>query len=144
MFVMADGSRFFSIEDISEDDYLLLSNLKLDKIPLILRFLFVDILWINTKDFNVSKIAAAAYWKLFILWYKDEDNIGTIDMICRAVCISVQTKQTAIYNEIQGWFNDFIFTKASSDESGFALRVMELFFEQKNFDVSIILNALDE
>ena len=99
---------------------------------------------INKKDFNAAKIAAAAYWKLFILWYKDEDNIGTIDMICRAVCISVQTKQTAIYNEIQGWFNDFIFTKASSDESGFALRVMELFFEQKNFDVSIILNALDE
>ena len=62
-------------------------------------------------------------------------------MIRRAVCISVQTKQTAIYNEIQGWFNDFIFTKASRDESGFALRVMELFFEQKNFNVSIILNA---
>ena len=144
MFVMADGSRFFSIEDISEDDYLLLSNLKLDKIPLILRALIADILWINKKDFNAAKIAAAAYWKLFILWYKDEDNIGTIDMIRRAVCISVQTKQTAIYNEIQGWFNDFIFTKASRDESGFALRVMELFFEQKNFNVSIILNALDE
>lgn len=140
MFVMADGSRFFSIEDISEDDYLLLSNLKLDKIPLILRALIADILWINKKDFNVAKIAADAYWKLFILWYKDEDNIGTIDMIRRAVCISVQTKQTAIYNEIQGWFNDFIFTKASRDESGFALRVMELFFEQKNFNVSIILN----
>lgn len=144
MFVMADGSRYFSIEDMSKDDYLLLSNLELDKIPLILRALVADILWINKKDFNAAQIAADAYWKLFILWYKDADNIGTIDMIRRAVCISVQTKQTAIYNEIQGWFNDFIFTKASRDESGFALRVMELFFEQKNFDVSIILNVLDE
>ena len=96
MFVMADGSRYFSIEDMSKDDYLLLSNLELDKIPLILRALVADILWINKKDFNAAQIAADAYWKLFILWYKDADNIGTIDMIRRAVCISVQTKQTAI------------------------------------------------
>ena len=112
MFVMADGSRTFSIEDISEEDYLILHNLELDKIPLTLRALIADILWTNKKEFNAAKIAADAYWKLFILWYSDEDNIDTIDMIRRAVCISVQTKQTTLYNEIQEWFNDFIDTKA--------------------------------
>lgn len=35
MFVMADGSRTFSIEDISEDDYLILHSLELEKMPLI-------------------------------------------------------------------------------------------------------------
>lgn len=52
MFVMADGSRTFSIEDISEDDYLILHNLELDKMPLTLRALIADILWTNKKEFN--------------------------------------------------------------------------------------------
>ena len=144
MFVMADGSRTFSIEDISEDDYLILHSLELDKMPLILRALIADILWTNKKEFNAAKIAADAYWKLFMLWYTDEDNVGTIDMIRRAVCISVQTKQTTLYNEIQEWFNEFIDTKAASAEGFFSLRIMELFFKQKNFDVSIILKVLDD
>lgn len=144
MFVMADGSRTFSIEDISEDDYLILHSLKLEKMPLILRALIADILWTNKKEFNAAKIAANAYWELFMLWYTDEDNVGTIDMIRRAVCISVQTKQTTLYNEIQEWFNEFIDTKAASAEGFFSLRIMELFFKQKNFDVSIILKVLDD
>lgn len=144
MFVMADGSRTFSIEDISEDDYLILHSLKLEKMPLILRALIADILWTNKKEFSAAKIAADAYWKLFMLWYTDEDNVGTIDMIRRAVCISVQTKQTTLYNEIQEWFNEFIDTKVASAEGFFSLRIMELFFKQKNFDVSIILKVLDD
>lgn len=144
MFVMADGSRTFSIEDISEDDYLILHSLKLEKMPLILRALIADILWTNKKEFSAAKIAANAYWKLFMLWYTDEDNVGTIDMIRRAVCISVQTKQTTLYNEIQEWFNEFIDTKAASAEGFFSLKIMELFFKQKNFDVFIILKVLDD
>ena len=144
MFVMADGSRTFSIEDISEDDYLILHSLELDKMPLILRALIADILWTNKKEFSAAKTAADAYWKLFMLWYTDEDNVGTIDMIRRAVCISVQTKQTTLYNEIQEWFNEFIDTKAASAEGFFSLKIMELFFKQKNFDVFIILKVLDD
>lgn len=144
MFVMSDGSRTFSIDDISEDDYLVLQNLELDKIPLSLRALIADLLWTKKKKFDAAKIAADAYWQLFKLWYKDEDNIGTLDMIRRAACISAQTKQTTLYNEIQEWFKEFIDTRAASTEGFFALRVMELFFEQKYFDVSVILKVLDD
>ena len=144
MFVMSDGSRTFSIDDISEDDYLVLKNLELDKIPLILRALIADLLWTKKKKFDAAKIAADAYCQLFKQWYKNEDNIGTLDMIRRAVCIAAQTKQTALYNEIQEWLKEFIDTRAASTEGFFALRVMELFFEQKHFDVSVILKVLDD
>lgn len=144
MFVMADGSRTFSIEDISEDDYLILHSLKLEKMPLILRALIADILWTNKKEFSAAKIAANAYWELFILWYRDDDNVGTIDIIRRAVCISAQTKQTLLFEKIQGWFVDFLEKKAANNDGFFALRVMELFFGQKNFDVSIFLPVLDD
>lgn len=144
MFVMADGSRTFSIEDISEDDYLILHSLELDKMPLILRALIADILWTNKKEFNAAKIAANAYWELFTFWYRDDDNVGTIDIIRRAVCISAQTKQTLLFEKIQGWFVDFLEKKAANNDGFFALRVMELFFGQKNFDVSIFLPVLDD
>ena len=144
MFVMADGSRTFSIEDISEDDYLILHSLKLEKMPLILRALIADILWTNKKEFNAAKIAANAYWELFTLWYRDDDNVGTIDIIRRAVCISAQTKQTLLFEKIQGWFVDFLEKKAANNDGFFALRVMELFFGQKNFDVSLFLPVLDD
>ena len=144
MFVMADGSRTFSIEDISEDDYLILHSLKLEKMPLILRALIADILWTNKKEFNAANIAANAYWELFTFWYRDDDNVGTIDIIRRAVCISAQTKQTLLFEKIQGWFVDFLEKKAANNDGFFALRVMELFFGQKNFDVSIFLPVLDD
>lgn len=144
MFVMADGSRTFSIEDISEDDYLILHSLKLEKMPLILRALIADILWTNKKEFSAAKIAANAYWELFTLWYRDDDNVGTIDIIRRAVCISAQTKQTLLFEKIQGWFVDFLEKKAANNDGFFVLRVMELFFGQKNFDVSIFLPVLDD
>ena len=77
MFVMADGSRYFSIEDMSKDDYLLLSNLELDKIPLILRALVADILWINKKDFNAAQIAADAFrYKQNKLQYITKYKVG--------------------------------------------------------------------
>lgn len=144
MFVIADGSRTFSIEDISEDDYLILHSLKLEKMPLILRALIADILWTNKKEFNAAKIAANAYWELFTFWYRDDDDVGTIDIIRRAVCISAQTKQTLLFEKIQGWFVDFLEKKAANNDGFFALRVMELFFGQKNFDVSIFLPVLDD
>lgn len=143
MFVMADGRRTFSVDDISEEEYSKLSELQLDKIPLILRALIADILWVNKKKFDAAQVAAIAYWELFTLWYKDDDNVGTIDMLRRAVCISAQTKQTILYDEIQEWFIEFVENNAANSDGFFAIRVMELFFEQKNFDVSIFLPVLD-
>ena len=143
MFVMADGRRTFSVDDISEEEYSKLSELQLDIIPLILRALIADILWVNKKKFDSAQVAATAYWELFTLWYKDDDNVGTIDMLRRAVCISAQTKQTTLYDEIQEWFIEFVEKNAANNDGFFAIRVMELFFEQKNFDVSIFLPVLD-
>lgn len=65
-------------------------------------------------------------------------------MIRRAVCISVQTKQDTLYNEIQEWLNNFIKSNTASSDGFFLLRIIELFFYQKGFDVSIFLKVLDD
>lgn len=143
MSVMADGRRTFFIDDISEEEYSKLSQLQFDKIPLILRALIADILWVNKKKYDAAQVAATAYWDLFTLWYKDNDNVGTIDMLRRAVCISAQTKQVLLQGKIQEWFIEFVEKKAGKNDGFFALRVMELFFEEKNIDVSLFLPVLD-
>lgn len=143
MLIMADGQRTFSIEDITDDNYELLKDIDFRRVPLVLRALIADILWTQKKNFNASQIASEAYWELFQSWYMNKDNIGTLDMIRRAVCISVQTNQSALYSRICEWFNDFLTHEATNGDAFFTLRIMELFLEQKNYDVSPFLLVLD-
>ena len=121
MLVFADGTRTFSVDDITEDNYTNLHNLELNEIPLILRARIADILWTNKKEFDVAKIAADTYWQLFKLWYMDEDVIGSLDMLRRAVCITTQIKYNELHIEIHQWFNDFIDTKVTSLDAFFSL-----------------------
>lgn len=100
MCIMTDGQRTFSVEDITDDDYEILKAIDFHKIPLVLRALVADILWTQKKEFKASQIAAETYWELFQLLYTDRNNIGTLDMIRRAVCISVQTNQMSLYSRI--------------------------------------------
>lgn len=144
MLTMADGSRTFSIEDITEEDYLMLETMDLNRVPLVLRTLISDILWSQRKVYGAAKVAAEAYWDLFILWFADDDNVGTIDMIRRAVCISVQIKYESLFSDICAWVNDFISQKAVTIDGFFSLRLMELFAEQKMYDVSVFLDVLDQ
>ena len=143
MFVMVDGRRAFAVEDITDDDYEILKAIDFQRLPLILRSLVADILWTQKKEFQAAKIAAEAYWALCQLWYVDGDDLGTLHMIRRAVCISVQTNQTSLYLRICKWFEDYLVHRAAHRDCPISLRIMELFVEQKNIDVSSFLPVLD-
>ena len=143
MFVFNDGRRTFAVEDLTDDDYELLKNVDFYKLPLILRALVADILWTLKKNFEAGKIAAEAYWDLFLLWYEDENNTSRLDAIKRAVCISAQTKQRDLYAKISSWTNDFLSYHVKNEEIYFSLRIMELFAAQKDYDVSAFLPVLD-
>lgn len=144
LFTMADGRRTFSVEDITEEDFSMLEAMELNRVPLVLRALISDILWSQRKVYSAAILAAEAYWNLFILWYRDDDNIGTIDMIRRAVCISLQIKHESLFLDICAWVNDFISQKAVTIDGFFSLRLMELFAEQKMYDVSAFPDVLDQ
>lgn len=144
MFTMADGSRTFSVEDITEEDFLMLETMELNRVPLVLRALISDILWSQRKVYCAAKVAAEAYWDLFKLWFTDDENVGTIDMIRRAVCISIQIKHESLFLDICTWADAHIFQKAVTLDGFFSLRVMELFAEQKIYDVSAFPDILDK
>lgn len=143
MFVVADGKRTFSVEDITDKNYEILKAIDFHKLPLVLRTLVGDILWTQKKDFQAAQIAAEAYWDLFQLCYTDENNFRALDMLRRAVCISVQTKQISLYSNICLWIDDFFSNKAVYGDDFFSLKIIELFAEQKDYDVSSFLPVLD-
>lgn len=143
MFTYKDGSRSFAIEDITETDYQILEKADLDRLPLALRSLISDILWTQRKNYPASQIAAQSYWEAFQQVYKDRKYYEALNPLKRAVCISQQIKLQALYSEIYNWFcNDFI-GQATLINVFCALRIMELFFEQKSTDFSLIVNAVD-
>lgn len=143
MFIYKDGSRSFAIEDITETDYRILEKAELDRLPLALRSLISDILWTQRKNYPASQIAAQSYWEAFQQVYKDRKYYEALNPLKRAVCISQQIKLQALYSEIYNWFcNDFI-GQATMINVFCALRIMDLFFEQKSTDFSLIVNAVD-
>lgn len=144
MLTMADGRRTFSVEDITEEDFSMLKAMDLNIVPLVLRALISDILWSQRKVYCAAKVAAQAYWDLFKLWFSEDDNVGTLDMIRRAVCISIQIKHESLFSDICVWVNDFISQNAVTIDGFFSLRLMELFVEQKKYDVSAFPDILDK
>ena len=144
MFTMADGRKTFSVEDITEEDFSMLEALDFNRVPLVLRVLISDILWSQRKVYFAAKVAAETYWDLFKLWFTEDDNVGTINMVRRAVCISIQIKHESLFSDICAWVNDFISQKAVMIDGFFSLRLMELFAEQKRYDVSAFPDILDQ
>lgn len=143
IFVMANGQRKFAIEDITDDDYKMLKTVDFQRLPLVLRSLLADIFWTQKKEFEAAKIAAEAYWEMFQLCHIDNDGLRTLDMIKRATCISVQTKQESLYSEICAWVNDYFTNGDIRGNVFWNLEIIELFVEQKGFDVSLFLPVLD-
>ena len=141
-FVGADGYRTFSIEDITDLDYKILRSIDFHKLPLALRALVADVLWTQKEEINAAQIAAEAYWELFQLYYA-EDDYRTLNAIRRAVCISLQTKQSSLWLSINKWISNFLKNDAVNADNSFSLRIMEVFAEQKKYDVAPFLPILD-
>lgn len=143
MFTFKDGSRSFAIEDITETDYQILEKTELDRLPLALRSLISDILWTQRKNYPASQIAAQSYWESFQQVYKVRKYYEALNPLKRAVCISQQIKFQALYSKIYDWFCNTFIGEATHIDAFCALRIMELFFEQKSTDLSLIIKAVD-
>lgn len=138
-----DGSRTFGIEDITENDFHLLTSIELEKLPLPLKALLSDVLWSQRKNYGASQIAVHSYWEIFQLLYESKKYNQALNPLKRAVCISIQTNSQSIYSVIYEWFcNQFICNVVNVDVFC-SLRIMELFFDQKNTDFSLIVSAAD-
>ncbi len=130
-FMVWEGKRTFSLEDMTEEDYEVLKEIDLDKIPLNLRARIADLLWTQKKEYNSALVAAQAYLDLFKLWYSAEDWIGTLDMIKRAIYISAQINNSEIYEDSCNILYTEVLQLAGEDEGFLSLRLLDILLEQK-------------
>ena len=66
-FVLADGSRTFSLEDLTDAEYTLLYSLELNQVPALLGVRIADILWIKKNDYIMAHLAVELSFKLYVI-----------------------------------------------------------------------------
>ncbi len=111
--------------------------------PLGLTALLSDILWTQKRDYKASQIAAQSYFELFKTAFSKKEYHESLNHLRRAVCISTQTNSKSIYAQLYTWFCNFITNDAMNIDLFISIRIMELFFENKNTDVSLIIPVID-
>ncbi len=141
--MVIEGKRTFSVEDLKEDDYTLLSLIDLSKIPLNLRARIADILWLEKKDYKAAKIAAESYFELFNLWYDENKWFESLNMIKRAIYISAQINIKELYNNCCQTIYDHIIALNGNDEHFLSISLIEVIYHQSYGDFSSIIEVLN-
>lgn len=142
-YMIWEGKRTYAIEDITDDDYLLLESIDLCKVPLNLRARITDILWTQKKMYPAAIVAAESYLKLFEMLFKDDDWVGVIDNIKRAIYISAQVKKNDIYDDSCKAVWDHIVRINGEDEHFLSITLIEIVLEQSYGDLDVLIQILD-
>lgn len=138
-----EGKRTYAIEDITDDDYLLLESIDLCKVPLNLRARITDILWTQKKMYSAAIVAAESYLKLFEMLFKDDDWVGGIDNIKRAIYISAQVKKNDMYDDSCKAVWAHIVRINGEDEHFLSITLIEIVLEQSYGDLNVLIQILD-
>ena len=136
-FMVWEGKRTFSIEDLTEDDYKTMESLVLEQLPINIRARIADVLWTQKKNYKAAIVAAKAYYELFCLFFTDEDWVGTLDMIKRTLFISAQINQKDIYNEAGDRLFNHVVKVNGQDKDFQSLRLLDILVEQEYGDFKI-------
>lgn len=142
-FMVWEGKRTFSIEDLTEDDYKIMESLELEQLPINLRARVADVFWTQKKNYKAAIVAAKAYYELFCMLFTDEDWVGTLDLIKRTLFISAQINQKDIYNEAGAkLFNHVV--KVNGQDKGFqSLRLLDILVEQGYGEFTVLLSVVE-
>ena len=143
-YIRWEGHRTFAIEDISEEDYVLLSEVELDKVPSNLRARIADILWTQKKVYKSAEVAAKAYLEVFNKVFSDDDWVGSLDLINRAIYISAQVGKQELYDECCQTIYNHVIRLNGRDEYFLSIHLIEILLQQKFGDMDKILQILNE
>ena len=141
-FVMADGRRSFSVEDLSENDYALLYSLDFDKLPKLLQIRIADILWKEKRDYKMALLSARLCYELYLYFFDAAKWTQCYKFIFHAVNLSTQLKDKELGTYLQGVY-DKIIELNGEDDSLLCLSLINLLTSSKWDDYSAILVILD-
>lgn len=139
-----EGKRTYSLEDISEDDYNILSALDHQKLPLNIRARITDILWVQKRNYRMAIIAAESYHELFNLLFKDDDWFIIFKAIKRAAQITLQINKTDLHEKICQTIYNHLVRIDGADAQFLSISLIEFLMENSYGDSNSILAIIDK
>ncbi len=141
-YIWQDGSRSFSIEDISESEIIDLKSLDLMKLPLIVRAQICDVLWSVKGNYKLALVAADAYFELFDETFDSENWIECVNMVSRAVILAAKLNDSNKLDKYMNCIYESIVRLNGSDKLFFSTQLITLLLNQKykcDYNVLILI-----
>ena len=126
-----DGSKSFSIEDISDKNISSLVSLDLTRLPLPVRAQICDVLWDLKGDYKQALTAADTYFELFDETYDPENWIDCVNMISRAVILAAKLNDSSRLTKYMDHVYDCVIRLNGSDKLFFTTQMITLLIGQK-------------
>ena len=137
------GRRSFSIEDISDAEYELLKELEIERLPLYLRAKLADVLWTTKKWYKYATVAAVSYLDLFKNNFSDDDWVSSLDMMRRALFISLQINNLNLCQECHELLYGHLLRINGEDENFLSINLVEIVLSGKKQCGEDLLNIIE-
>lgn len=144
LIILSNGNRSFSIQDMTEEHYSLLSELDLTKLPVNLQARAADVLWLQKHNYNAAIVAHKAYYELFNLWFDENDFTESLDMLRRAICISKQLNDKFAYEKYCQTVYDLIIKIDGEDKKFCSITLIEIYLNYPFGDIDKIIEVLEK
>ncbi len=139
-----DGSKSFSIEDISDKSICSLESLDLMRLPSIVRAQICDVLWTVKGDYRQALTAADAYFELFDETYDPENWIECVNMVNRAVILAAKLNDGTRLDRYMDQIYDCVVRLNGTDKLFFTTQMISLLMKQKyKCDYSALIPITD-
>lgn len=142
-FEFPDGRRTFSVQDLTNDDFVLLNQMDLNKLPPILGLRIADILWTEKKDYRKALIAINYSHDLYNALFDKERWFDCFPFIAHAIGLAARIGAKVRDTYLQE-IHDKVVELNGSDPSFLSLRLIELLISQKWKSFEYIIPVLDE
>lgn len=143
MLKLSDGRRSFSVDDMSDTDFDMLSEIDLQRLPVQLGILVADLLWFKRKDIDAVHFSIESYYNLYQSTFDYENWVESFEYIKRAITLSQKLNDNTSRNK----FLKDVFVKLirgnGADKNYFSIVVAEFLVEQKWHDLNPILLVMD-
>ena len=142
--IVSMGKRSFGLQDMAKDDFILLESLNLPLLPVNIRARVADLLWTEKKIYNCALVAIESYITLFNLLFSDDDWLESLDMIRRALSISIQIKQGEKHDNACQILYKHICRINGSDNLSLSLHLIEIVIREEYGDPNTLIAILNK
>lgn len=135
--------RSFGLQDMTEDDYMILEEIKISRLPVLLQARIADILWTERKDYKIVPVAIKAYHELYNITFDLENWPTCLRYIKRSITLAAKTGAKKFYDEYRKEIFDKVIEVNGEDKYFFSISVIEFLILQKWKDCDPLFIVLD-